>query len=275
MAHAEQLVAIGERPPGSRGSARARDYLSQKLAAIAGMKVQSFPFRASTPQGELAMVNLAGVLPGEGSRLGLISCHYDTLHIPGRTFVGANDAAVACGAVLELARALAGEPRALTLWFLFYDGEEALQRWSVEDSLYGSREWARDFARRGWLPRIDFVVNLDMIGDRDLDLVRDLNSDPGLVEQTAAIARRLGLARYFFQYAAAIEDDHWPLARQGVPALDLIDFHYGGRTSPGAYWHTPEDTLDKLAPESVEAVGRVTLELVRERMQSQSAGVRR
>jgi hypothetical protein len=56
-----------------------------------------------------------------------------------------------------------------------------------------------------------------------------------------------------------VGDDHTPFLEAGIPAVDLIDFSYGPGPAPGDYWHTPEDTLDHVCPESLDAVGGAAL----------------
>ncbi len=94
-----------------------------------------------------------------------------------------------------------------------------------------------------------------MIGDRDLDIRRDSNSTPWLTNLVWDTARRLGYRDYFLDESTTIQDDHIPFLRRGVPAVDIIDLDY-------AYWHTPQDTLDKVSPQSMAIVGHVVLESV-------------
>ena len=56
-----------------------------------------------------------------------------------------------------------------------------------------------------------------------------------------------------------MSDDHGPFLAAGIPAVDLIDFTYGGEPRPGPYWHTTEDTLDKVCAESLDAVGEAAV----------------
>ncbi|MDP9262805.1 MAG: M28 family metallopeptidase, partial [Acidobacteriota bacterium] len=100
----------------------------------------------------------------------------------------------------------------------------------------------------------------DMIGDADLNIDRDSNSTPALLGVIQQAATRLGYQSHFFRREEAMEDDHLPFARAGVPVADLIDYDYG---YGNAFWHTKEDTIDKVSPRSLEIVGNVVLESVR------------
>jgi glutaminyl-peptide cyclotransferase len=105
------------------------------------------------------------------------------------------------------------------------------------------------------------LINVDMIGDKDLDILNDANSAASLREMMQKAAVKLGYAKYFRQDAGAIDDDHKPFADVGVSVLDVIDFDYGPNQ---AYWHTEKDTMDKLSAQSLQIVGDVVLEVVKE-----------
>jgi glutaminyl-peptide cyclotransferase len=101
------------------------------------------------------------------------------------------------------------------------------------------------------------VVLADMIGDRDLNLRRESASTPWLTDIVWNSAKRLGYEKHFLPESQAIEDDHVPFLRRGLPAVDLIDFDY-------APWHTSADTLDKVSARSIGIVGHVILESLKE-----------
>ena len=111
----------------------------------------------------------------------------------------------------------------------------------------------------GEVRSVKALINVDMIGDRDLKLVVEYNSDPQLRQMAIDVARQLGYPALFEQYPTAIEDDHIPFAKLGVPTLNLIDFSYG---PDHRFWHTPEDTIDKLSAASFQTVGDLVLGLV-------------
>jgi Zn-dependent M28 family amino/carboxypeptidase len=248
--HLERLVAIGPRPAGMPGGARAREYIVAELKR-AGVRARTEPFDAETPDGRVQMANVVAVLPGRRSDVIAVAGHYDTKVFREFRFVGANDGGSSTALLLELARALAVRPREYTYWIVFLDGEEARGAWTATDSLYGSRRMAADLARRRVLPRALIVV--DMIGDRDLNIRREAQSTPWLTDLIWASAQRLGYGAHFLPDANAVEDDHVPFLRAGVPAALLIDFDYRP-------WHTPEDTLDKVSANSLQVVGDVLLD---------------
>ena len=250
VTHVEQLVAIGPRPAGSAGGAKARDYIVRELKKT-GIEVRVEPFEADTPHGRLRMANVVAVLPGRRADVILIGGHYDTKWFPDRHFVGANDGGSSTAFLIELARQLARVPHDFTYWVVFFDGEEARLSWTATDSLYGSRRMVADLAQSHRLPRAVIVV--DMIGDRDLGIRREAFSTGALTDLIWKAATRLGYQAQFLPTSIPVEDDHAPFLRAGVPAALLIDFDFPP-------WHTADDTVDKVSAQSFQIVGDVLLE---------------
>ncbi len=260
LQYAKEIVTLGPRSPGTEPHREAERYIAGKLAA-AGIAVEQDRFTAQTPIGPVAMNNLTGRLPGGSGRTIILATHYDTKWEPNFRFVGANDGGSGTGLLLALAPVLAKRSYQHRLWLVFLDGEEAFQEWSATDSLYGSRRFAAKLKESGSLSQVGAFLLVDMIGDRELDITRDSNSTPWLTDLVWRVARRLGYSRHFLSSTTAISDDHLPLIEAGVPAVDLIDFNYG---RGNRYWHSPEDTLDKLSAQSLDVVGDVLLEVIAE-----------
>jgi Zn-dependent M28 family amino/carboxypeptidase len=190
----------------------------------------------------------------------VISGHYETKVLPGIHFVGANDGGASAGFLLEMARVLAGRKLKHDVYLVWFDGEESFGVWSERDGIYGSRHLAERWSAEGTLGRIKALINVDMIGDKDLGILKEMNSSAGLQRLVWQAAADLGLGRFFLNLGGAVEDDHVPFLRRGVQAVNLIDFDYGPNNS---YWHTEKDTLDKLSAESFQVVGTVLLEVLR------------
>lgn len=251
-----RIVSFGPRPPGSEAMHKLQAYILSELKPL-GCQVIQDDFSASTPLGPTPMKNIIARFPGKSGNIVVISGHYDTKSMPGTYFLGANDGGSSAGFVLGMAKALAHTPHHDDVWLVWFDGEEAVAQWSDYDSLYGSRHLADRWSADGTLPRVKALINVDMIGDRDLQILEDMNSAAHLREMVWQIAERLGYGKHFLRNQSSIEDDHMPFLRRGVNALDLIDLDYG----PGnSYWHTDKDTMDKLSAASFEIVGRVVLE---------------
>lgn len=259
LQHARAVVGVGPRVPGSAAAAKARAYISTQVKA-AGWQVQDHAFQADTPKGKVSMVNVIAcrnLTPT--SPLVVLSGHYDTKSIAGVKFVGANDGGSSTAFLIEMAKALPAGPSKTATCLVWFDGEEAYGEWSDSDSLYGSRALADKWQRDGTLKRIKALINVDMIGDKNLRILKEVESNYQLKQmiwQVAAEQKRTG----FTNDAAAITDDHVPFLRRGVPAVDLIDFDFGPNNS---YWHTERDTVDKLSAASLQQVGDVLLEVVK------------
>lgn len=258
MEHVRAVVEIGPRPAGSEALERTRVYIQQTLEGY-GLEVERDGFVADTPAGEIEMANLIAPVTSRSNDDGpavILAGHYDTKRFDAFRFVGANDAGSSTGILLELARVLSEEAPPLPVWIVFFDGEEAIETWTDQDSIYGSRHLARRLAREGRLGEVGALILLDMVGDEDLQLVQDANSTEWLRRLVWSTAERLGHGRHFGERVTYIQDDHLPFLEAGVPSVDLIDFDYG----PGnRYWHSPFDTLERVSGDSLEVVGEVVL----------------
>ena len=258
-----KLVALGPRPPGSDAIHRTQDYIIGQLKGF-GCAVDTDDFHADTPIGSLPMKNIIAKVPGTGQGIILLLTHYDTLRLD--NFVGAEDAGSSSGLLLEMARLLCSGPkRKYAVWIAFLDGEEAQvvvngqAQWTNTDSVYGSRELAARLAVSGDLKRIKAVILADMIGQKNLEIPRDDNSTKWLTNLVWSTAERLGYQDIFVPRESSVEDDHQSFVSRDVPAVDIIDLD-----GYSAYWHTPQDTMDKLSPRSFAIVGHVILESVAE-----------
>jgi Zn-dependent M28 family amino/carboxypeptidase len=249
-------VEIGPRPSGSPG-ARETVRLIERRLAQAGIDevVVQRPY-----------ANVIGTLAGSEPGVVVVGAHYDTkTGIPG--FVGANDGASGVAVLLELARTLPQPLPGPSVQLVFFDAEEARGDRPFElDGTRGSRQYVEyaDRGRQGSAPldQIRAMVLFDMVGDCDLQIPLEANSDEGLHALFADAA--VETANPFEGTTGPISDDHLPFLEAGVPAVDLIDFDFGPGPTPGAWWHTPEDTLDKVCPESLDAVGEAALAAIPE-----------
>ncbi len=251
------LAKFGPRPSGSEAHAGMERYIRDQLKLF-HCETEELTFTAQTPIGPKPMRNFLVRIPGTGSRPVVISGHYDTKILP--NFTGANDGGSSAGLLMELARVLcnAGKQRD-PVWLLWLDGEEAVHEWTETDSLYGSRWLAAKWAQDGTAKRIKALINVDMVGDRDLNLLMDLNSSSQIRELFWQTARELGYGNHLGGTPSAIEDDHIPFGRAGIPVLDIIDFDYGPNNS---YWHTERDTVDKLSAASFQVIGDTLLRVL-------------
>jgi Zn-dependent M28 family amino/carboxypeptidase len=252
----ERQVAIGPRPSGSDAIAETRAYIRAQLAE-AGVETREQAFTAMTPLGPVPMANVIGTIPGARPERIALASHYDTKLFEGVRFVGANDGGSSTAVLIELGRALAGRDNAFTIELLFFDGEEARRlEWRDPDNTYGSRHYVAAAQKDGSLKGLEALVLLDMVGDRELRLRKELASTPWLVDLIWAAAGRLGHRATFSNEYAEISDDHVPFLRAGVPAADLIDLETPSRRNS---WHTEADNLENVRQQSLQIVGDVVL----------------
>ncbi len=254
----KKAVGFGPRPPATEANRKLQTYIRTEAKSF-GCAVTDDPFTASTPLGPKQMKNIVVRIPGKSSKAVVLTGHYDTKTFPGRYFAGANDGGSSTGFLLEMARVLCRQPQKNDVYIVWLDGEEAYAEWTDTDSLYGSRHLSEKWQKEGFLPKIKALVNVDMIGDSDLQLVEEMASTEWLRKLVWQTARELGLNKYFPPLSGTITDDHRPFLDKGVPALDLIDFDYGPHNS---YWHTDNDTIDKLSANSFAVMGKVLLRVV-------------
>jgi len=262
-AYTAQIAGFGERWPGSPGHKKTEDLIHQVLQKN-GAQIEADDFTARTPRGPIAVHNIIGKFnvsadPKQG--ILILAGHYDTLFQPG--FIGANDGGSSTAILLAFADALAGQKTKMQVWLVWTDLEEAINAFTGDDGLYGSRHLAQKLAANGASARVRGFFLLDMIGDKQLGVARETGSDRRLQDFMARAAGQLGYSQYFFQYEAGIIDDHVPFIQAGIPAVDVVDARFGrmGPTfdSMGEFHHANTDTMDKVSQQSLEVVGRTML----------------
>jgi glutaminyl-peptide cyclotransferase len=257
--YTRQFVAAGPRWIGSPGHAKAEAFLKTQFRRD---QLEEDTFTTNTPAGPMEMHNFIVRFPGKKDGVIVLASHYET-NYPLRNihYIGANDGGSTTGLLIEMANYLRGKTLdGYSVWLLFTDGEEAIKSWTDADSVYGSKHLAEKWQADGTLKRIKAFILADMLGDRDLDVQRDLNSTPWLEDLIYQAATEYGWQSYFFENKTSDEDDHLPFVHRGVPCADLIDLDYGYNN---AYWHTAEDTMDKLSAKSLTIAGDTILETIR------------
>ncbi|HWO30579.1 MAG TPA: M28 family peptidase [Candidatus Acidoferrum sp.] len=262
MQYVKEMVAFGPRPMGSANHKKVEDYITSHLK---GDAVEDDVFTADTPVGKFPVRNIVAEFPGTRDGIIVIASHYDTNYpLRNTSYIGANDGASSSGLLLEIANQLRGKKRdGYSVWLVWDDAEEAMKPETElafdKDSLYGIRHLAEKWRDDGTLKKVRAFLLADMIGDADLNIDRDQNSTPWLEDIVYQAASRLGYQSHFFARDNQVTDDHIPFMQRGVPCADLIDFDYGYNN---VFWHTPQDTVDKLSPKSLEIAGTTILETV-------------
>src|SRR6266849_1190881 len=260
FAHVAKQVGFGPRPSGSAAIAQLQEYIQTELTSY-GCKVETDSFTADTPVGRLPMKNIVAKIPGDKPGIIMLATHYDTKLL--ENFVGADDAGSSTGVMLELARLLCTKHSAYQVWITFFDGEEAMKKWSDTDSRYGSRQMAAKLAMSGDIPKIKAFLLADIVGTRPPRFKRESDSTKWLVDLVWGTAKKLGYGDVFLDESLEVSDDHDPFLKRKVPCVEVIDLE----NYPGGnlyYWHTPADTLDKVDARSLATTGHVFLESVKQ-----------
>ncbi len=270
FAYLEQQVRFGPRIPGTAAHDSTGDWILARLRERADtVIVQDIPYRTAAGQPLHLHNYLARFRPADAERV-LYLAHWDTrpradqsanlgaqrLPVP-----GANDGASGVAVLLGVADALKAKPPAVGVDLLFVDGEDYGDFADSNAVLIGSR-WFAAHQPAGYPPL--YAVLFDMVGDKDLHIGYEGNSQgfaPEVVDLVWRTAADLGYRSVFVQQlGSTLIDDHVSLQRAGIHAIDVVDFSYG----PGnSYWHTTEDTLDKVSAQSLQIVGDVAVALVR------------
>jgi Zn-dependent M28 family amino/carboxypeptidase len=229
-----------------------------KLWIIQNLKEAGWETSVQETQTPQPIANIIGKW-GKSGPIIIIGAHYDSRFVadkdpdPARRAFpvpGANDGASGVAVLLEMARVLPQVAHQMQqerqIWLVFFDTEDNgnIPGW---DWILGSQAFVQELLSLNVHPEAAVVI--DMIGDADLNIYQESNSDPGLTQEIWNQAARSGYSKYFLPMQKYnILDDHIPFLNAGIPAVDIIDFDY-------PYWHTTEDTADKVSGDSLEAVG--------------------
>jgi hypothetical protein len=265
----EQQLAFGPRIPGTPGHERMGDWLDSTLRARADTLVVQDWKHVSLKGDTLRMRNfIARFNPAAQQRV-LYLAHWDTRPASGPDSAldhaarvpGANDGGSGTALLIGVADRLKATPPAVGVDLLFVDGEDYGVFQDSVDVLIGSTYYSKNQVSG---PRPAFAVLFDMVADRDLKIFMESNSSigaPQVVDRVWTAAEGLGYTAYFDRRARhTLMDDHIPLQRAGISAIDVVDFDYG----PGhVYWHSPLDTIDKVSGESLKIVGDVAVAVIR------------
>ena len=258
----ENFVATGPRELGTAGAQKAAFYLVGRLSAL-GIEASLDIFTNDTPNGPVVFRNVVGRIPGKSKGLILLASHYDAKGGIGENFQGANDSGSSTGLLLELARLVRSSADVNPeIRFVFFDGEECIKSYGPHDGLYGSRHYAENLVLNREAAAVQAVIVVDMIGDKDLSVTMPHNCVSFLLTSVLNAAREEGVRTKFSLHPYDVIDDHEPFLERGMPAIDIIDFHYGSAPGLNDYWHTTNDTMDKISAESLGIIGRVVIRTV-------------
>ncbi len=257
----EQQVAFGPRIPGTESHAKTRDWLIERLREHTP-HVATQTFRGLYAGEEVEMHNIVASFYPEKTERIILCAHWDSRPHADRDpnpdnhakpVPGANDGASGTATLLEIARALTDKTPPCGVDIVFFDGEDGGDYGDNDAWLLGSRHFARVMPD-SYRPARGIL--LDMIGDRNLGLTRDINSReaaPSLWNKVAEQCEKLGIP--FEPGETRVLDDHVPLIERGIPTVDLIDFNY-------TFWHTVSDTPDRCSAASLGKIGQLVLNII-------------
>ncbi|MEE9126693.1 MAG: M28 family peptidase, partial [Planctomycetota bacterium] len=270
-------------PPGSQNRVDCGNYIIKQLEGL-GLKPQKQVFKdPKEPRLKRPFRNIWVQIESDTQNpkkapILVIGSHYDSKLCSGHPdqkhnfeFKGAVDGGGSSGLLIELARALMDHRSNVpNIWLVWFDGEESLEfDWNKKRSLFGSRHFVKAMAANkqlfpnGLAKRMKVMVLLDLVGAVDYKIDKDTASNTDLVKIFTAAGQEIGGGSRMFKTESSIEDDHIPFRTYGVRVIDLIDLHYRGPDDDGkpphpdyaAWWHTKDDTLDKLSVEGLQFAG--------------------
>jgi glutaminyl-peptide cyclotransferase len=273
----QYVAAAPRRPVGSAGHVAAENFIKAHFLPEAkrGDFFEDTFTVAHTPAGPFTMHNFIVKYPGSNpvKRDGIIvlASHYETNYpLKDIDFVGANDGACTTALLIALGQYYRDHPpTGYSVWLLFDDGEEAIGKDGMvgSDQLYGVRHIAAKWSGDGTLAHIKAFVVADMLGWKQMNIDRETNSTPWLLDLLGKAGKDTGHSAYVFKNTIGIDDDHIPFKERGVPVLDVICYEYGpvDPTRPGeyAFHHTALDSMDKLSATTLQVSADIFVDLLK------------
>ena len=256
---------VADCTPRNAGTLRARlaaSWIADRVSRC-GVDADIDSFVDETPDGKKKFHNVCVHLKAENPESPWIvfMSHFDTAPNVKPYFEGANDSASTTGLLIALTAAIkrAGGAKDYNILFVWTDGEECRKDYSPIDGFHGSRHLLDVFLKKKRTIRA--VTCLDMLGDKDLNIMIPANSSPVLKRAALLAAKRIDLGKYIkYNKEADVMDDHSAFYNKGFQAIDFIDFEFGSQKGLNDYWHTPNDTIDKISQESLFISGRIVSE---------------
>jgi len=274
--HLQDVCAIGPRVSGTAGMAKQQALLRAHFEAIGGeVLMQEFDVRHPETGNKLTMANMIVRFTPERKDRIIICGHYDTRPFPDRdprnpkgVFVGANDGGSGVAVMMELGRYLPELKSTYGVDLVFFDGEELIYNDRRDPYFLGSEYFAKQYVANPHNFTYRAGVLLDMVGDADLQIYQERNSltyARSMVQDVWSIARKLGVREFIPRMRHEVRDDHLALNRIAkIPTIDIIDFDYPRPGQRRSYWHTQQDVPANCSAESLEKVGKVVHEWLRQ-----------
>jgi Zn-dependent M28 family amino/carboxypeptidase len=257
----EKQCSFGPRVPGSEAHKKTVDFIVNFLKNyVDTVYVQKFKQKVSYSKKEIEFCNIIGILNKEKEENVMLFSHFDSRpfsNIKNKPTPGANDGASSTALLLALAKFFKENKYNERIDFVFFDGEDGGTIAHPDEWFIGSKFFAENY--NGRVPKIAILV--DMVGDSDLNIKREINSEfanSELYDKIFEKAKKLNKKSFINKMGFFVEDDHIPLNKKGFRCVNIIDIEY-------KYWHTVDDTPDKCSEESLKDVGEVLIETIYDR----------
>lgn len=274
----ETQVAMGPRCPGSEAAAECARWIESRLneygadSIILQRTVMTDPMNSSR---KVPVVNILGRFNPDAKNRILLAAHYDTRPIAdeesdqalaSRPIPGANDGGSGVGVMLELARMMGIDRPEVGVDLLFVDLEDSGISNKDESWCLGSQYFAANLPYATAAERPRAAIVLDMVGAPGARFHREAFSDHynrPVVERVWAAAKAAGHAsRFPDEPGGAILDDHLPLIRAGIPAIDIVESRSEATGGFPASWHTHDDNMSNIDRATLEAVGQTVAQFI-------------
>ncbi|HMC89317.1 MAG TPA: M28 family peptidase [Gemmataceae bacterium] len=265
MGYLEEICKLGPRMSGTESMTKQQELVKKHFEACgATVELQKFTARQASQKKPVDMANLIGSWHPERMRRVILCSHYDTRPIADQEenirkwhepFISANDGGSGVALLMELANHMKELKTDIGVDFVLFDGEEYIfdPEPGHDKYFFGSEHFAQMYQRDRPKHRYIGAVLLDMIAGKNLQIPieeHSLMQARALVDDLWNIAAELKCTVFQNRPGEALLDDHLALNRAGIPAVDLIDFHY-------PHWHRLSDIPANCAPEGMSQVARV------------------
>ena len=270
MTLVEKQLSFGKRVNNSTAKEKCVQWIVE-IAKQYGYSVELDNWKENVKGAERNFTNIIATKKGslDNGDFIIAGSHYDTKYIPSQVnFLGANDGASSTAALLAVMKKLQKWENKKALRFIFFDGEECfggnndykrIHEGSL-NGLHGSSRYAQKLLYDNTLKNCHAMLLMDMIGDKNLNIEFPYNNSPKLIDFTLNLVKEEKLEKYFSKSNKIILDDHLPFEELGVATINFIDFNYGENNQ---FWHTNEDTLDKLSPDSLAITTHIFTKLLK------------
>lgn len=276
-AYVKRQVDFGPRVPNTEAHRLAGDWISAELRRHGAdvteqrMDLQAFDGTLLKARNIFGQFN-----PAEEERT-LLLAHYDCRPWadedpdPDKRRMpvdGANDGASGVAVLLEIARQISLDNPGSGIDILFVDAEDWGTEGDDDSWALGARYFVKHPVKPGYRPAR--VIVADMVGGRGARFPVEYFSQqaaPDLVNEIWNHAAAAGYGSMFPRRpGGAVTDDHVEFIKEGIPAVDIIEYHPRSGFNP--HWHTTSDNIDNIDKTTLGAVGETIMTYLKQNKQA-------